>query len=131
MTTKHSDGLSFVLSPPVDDADRRLTDDELALVEALAAPVEKDVKVTLTGTFRHGMITVEQRTIPLNASGSGSATVQIFPPSVNVMVLTSAPGPCRFEFTVTINGKEKGQKGVSPAGKHEHPFTYLFSEFGL
>ena len=131
MTTNRSEDRSFVLSPSVDDADRALTDDELALVEATKEPVEKDVDVTLAGTFRHGMITVEQRTIPLNVSGSGSETIHIFPPSVNVTVLTSAPGPCRFEFTVKINGKEKGQKGVSPAGKIEHPFTYLFSEFGL
>lgn len=131
MTTKRSDGTSFVFSPSVDDADRLLTNDELALVEAMEAPVENDVDVTLTGTFRHGMITVEQRTIPLNASGSGSDTIQIFPPSVNVVVLTSSPAPCKFEFTVKINGKEQGRKGVSPAGKREHGFAFPFSEFGL
>jgi hypothetical protein len=131
MTTKRSDDVSFVLSPSVNDADLQLTADELGLIEAMEEPVAKDVDVTLTGTFRHGMITVEQRTIPLNASGSGSETIQIFPPSVNVVVFTSSPAPCRFEFTVRINGKEQGRKGVSPAGKREHGFAFPFSEFGL
>lgn len=131
MTTKSADTVHFVLSPTVDDADRRLSAEELALVEAMERPVEKDVNVSLTGTFRHGMISVEQRTISLNASGDGSETIEMFPPSVSVRVLTAAPGPCRYEFKVKINGKEQGYKGVSPAGKHEHPFTYLFSEFGL
>lgn len=131
MSPRNSDGTTFVFSPSLEDSALPLNDEEMALVEKMEQPVEKDVDVTLTGTFRHGMITVEQRTIPLNASGTGSATVQVFPPSVSVTVLTSAPGPCRFEFSVKINGKEKSQKGVSPAGKQEHPFTYLFSEFGL
>jgi hypothetical protein len=131
MTTKSSDRMSFVLSPTVDDAALRLSDDELATLEAMEAPVEKEVSVTLAGTFRHGMITVEQRTIPLNSSGSGSETILIFPPSVNVTVLTASPAPCRFEFTVKINGKEQGHKGVSPAGKREHGFAFPFSDFGL
>ena len=129
MATTSTD--SFVFKPNPSKAELELTAEEMAIVETLSQPVTKTVNVTLTGTFRQGMISVEQRTIALNGSGSGSAEIALFPPSVNVQVLTAAPGPCRFEFTVTIDGKQRGSKGVSPGGKHVHSFAFPFSDFGL
>ena len=129
--TKTEADTRFVFTPTVTKAERELSDEELALVEAMTASMVKEVNVTLTGTFRQGMISVEQRTIPLNGSGKGSETIEIFPPSVNVQVLTAAPAPCKFEFTVKINGRERGNGGVSPGGKHVHSFAFPLSDFGL
>jgi len=99
-----------------------------AMLERVSTTVQ--TSATLSGTFFHGRISVENVTIPL-FKGAGTAPVTFVPPTVDITVLLGASAPATYKWSVTINGRAKSGSGTIPGGKHSQSFSFPFSDFGI